>query len=270
MLQIHFSKAVKALLLVSSLVSLIQAADYDKVFITALPKSGIHLLSTCVGLVTQKSLKFVGSPFTILKPRTLKLLPANVFLGSHAVYSAQHFGRLTRNKFKGVFIIRDPRDVLVSRAYWFSKNHPASNLSIDQLLTELINNYAQFDNYPSNVTSLNVKTLNDVYRKLYLPWQQCPLMYTTKFEDLVGAKGGGDAQKQLMEIKNIAQHLSISLDDKKVQEIAENIFDPKSLTFREGQIGSWKNHFKLEHKAAFKEMAGQLLIDLGYEADLNW
>jgi len=41
-------------------------------------------------------------------------------------------------------------------------------------------------------------------------------------------------------------------------------------TKRKGIVGDWRNLFTQKHKDYFKEMAGQLLIDLGYEHDLNW
>jgi len=41
--------------------------------------------------------------------------------------------------------------------------------------------------------------------------------------------------------------------------------------FRKGIIGDWKNHIVTEEaKTVIKEMAGDLLIDLGYESDDEW
>lgn len=42
------------------------------------------------------------------------------------------------------------------------------------------------------------------------------------------------------------------------------------MTFRKGQTGGWKKHFTSDQKKLFKKVAGQLLIDLGYEKDFNW
>ncbi len=39
---------------------------------------------------------------------------------------------------------------------------------------------------------------------------------------------------------------------------------------RKGISGDWRNKFSEEHKARFKEIAGDLLIELGYEKDYNW
>jgi sulfotransferase family protein len=40
--------------------------------------------------------------------------------------------------------------------------------------------------------------------------------------------------------------------------------------YRKGVAGDWKNHFSEEQKAAFKQLAGDTLIALGYERDLTW
>jgi hypothetical protein len=45
--------------------------------------------------------------------------------------------------------------------------------------------------------------------------------------------------------------------------------DPSSF-YRKGIAGDWKNHFTEEDRRVFKEEAGQLLIRLGYEEDLDW
>jgi hypothetical protein len=45
--------------------------------------------------------------------------------------------------------------------------------------------------------------------------------------------------------------------------------DPSSF-YRKGVAGDWKNHFSEEDRLVFKEEAGELLIRLGYEEDLDW
>jgi len=41
-------------------------------------------------------------------------------------------------------------------------------------------------------------------------------------------------------------------------------------TFRKGQIGGWRSEFSEEHARAAREIAGPLLVELGYEADPEW
>lgn len=40
--------------------------------------------------------------------------------------------------------------------------------------------------------------------------------------------------------------------------------------YRKGVAGDWKNHFTEEDKRAFKALAGDMLIQLGYEKDVSW
>jgi len=40
--------------------------------------------------------------------------------------------------------------------------------------------------------------------------------------------------------------------------------------FRKGVSGDWQNHFTPELKTLYKDIAGQALIDFGYESDLDW
>jgi hypothetical protein len=44
----------------------------------------------------------------------------------------------------------------------------------------------------------------------------------------------------------------------------------KSGTFRKGQPGSWQEYFTAKNKEIFKQIAGDLLIQMGYEKDLSW
>ena len=63
--------------------------------------------------------------------------------------------------------------------------------------------------------------------------------------------------------------MNLQISDRNLIKIANDLFGG-TWSFRKGSIGSWKQYFTQEHKQAFKEVAGQLLIDLGYEKDLNW
>jgi hypothetical protein len=52
--------------------------------------------------------------------------------------------------------------------------------------------------------------------------------------------------------------------------LIEAIQPGKSRTFRSGKTGGWREHFTDEHKQLFKDVAGDLLIKLGYEKNNNW
>jgi hypothetical protein len=44
----------------------------------------------------------------------------------------------------------------------------------------------------------------------------------------------------------------------------------KSHTFRSGKTGGWREHFTGEHRQLFKDVAGDLLVRLGYEKNNDW
>jgi hypothetical protein len=54
------------------------------------------------------------------------------------------------------------------------------------------------------------------------------------------------------------------------ESLESSINPEKSPTFRSGKTGEWKKHFTQEHKKVFIEVAGDLLIKLGFEKDSNW
>ena len=52
--------------------------------------------------------------------------------------------------------------------------------------------------------------------------------------------------------------------------LIEAIQPKKSRTFRSGKTGGWKEYFTEEHKKLFKDVAGDLLMRLGYEKNNDW
>ena len=89
-----------------------------------------------------------------------------------------------------------------------------------------------------------------------------------RFEDFITAR-----QETLHGIVSYLQErgLEISVTPAQALEILSAAINPqRSPTFRRGKIGSWRDHFTAEHKRTFKEVAGDLLIQLGYEQDFDW
>jgi hypothetical protein len=104
----------------------------------------------------------------------------------------------------------------------------------------------------------------------YLPWIKDRSTLVVHFEDIIGPLGGGDTEKQLGEIERIGDFLERPINREKAQRIAQKMYGKEGLTFRKGHAGDWRNHFTEAHKRAFKEVAGDLLIWLGYEEDAGW
>lgn len=173
------------------------------------------------------------------------------------------------------FMIRDPRDQMVSMVFMVHKNSVGLEAPFEEALLDLIDG-GQRIYIPWAVEIQTVHPVmweNGIVRfyHLYIPWAFSKKFYTVRFENLIGPNGGGSAQAQFNEIRNIGRHLGVNLSQEKIQEITQNLFGG-TFTFREGQIGSWKKYFTPKVKETFKNTPGacQLLIDLGYEKDSNW
>jgi hypothetical protein len=189
-------------------------------------------------------------------------------------YALGHFphadgmARLMReHALKTVLVLRDPRDVAASHAR-YARNTPQQAMhrhyqglsEEQQLMTSIVGHEPEREGEP-RLLSIEQRC------RAVLGWRQAPQNYTTTFEQLVGARGGGSAEAQLREVKNILAH--IGARHAQPAQLASRLFGG-TRTFAKGLIGGWREHFNEDHRRAFKELAGELLVELGYERDLDW
>ena len=268
-----------------------------RMFLVGPPKSGTHLLSDCVSMLPRTTFsgrRFVlhdyladgedprREPFTFAEPRprlnvvrTTRFLQAcapGMFVTSHARWNPLLQPILEDLGYRTVFLLRDPRDIAVSLASYILRE-PHHNLHryhaqyLDNGDDRLMAVITGFD-APDEDTWSQPSIGEDLSG--YLPWMRDGRALVVRFEDLVGERGGGTADLQLSRIKAIADHLQRPVDEATAAEIAQRMYSRSSATFRKGEIGDWRNHFTDEHRDAFKKVAGDLLIQLGYEDNLDW
>jgi len=291
------------------------SSEGSKIIVISIPKCGTWMLSKYVRLLTDKKnaihrftaekifRKYEAIPenfhkecdlpkapedsfhfFTPSKEILLKCineLKEDEYLIGHLVYNKGFENVLRKNNFKILFIIRDPRDQIISRIFYNKKLindfSGLQRLSFDDLLTGYIgsNDLQKFSDlftshicYKDEPKEKYISNISQFYNA-FLSWMDSDICYTVKFENLVGPQGGGTRQSQLQELEKIAQHLGYETNQEKIKEIAKKLFG-QTTTFNDGQIKKWKKHFRQSHKNNFKEVAGSLLIDLKYEKDFNW
>jgi hypothetical protein len=180
-------------------------------------------------------------------------------------FDASALTELIQRGYKVIFILRDPRDQVLSMQDWMNEGQwqwlPVSKMkNKDEQLEELITG-----------ARYNWRCYNGCIGSRYaiasaLPQNSC---YITRFEDLVGPEGGGDKDVQLQEIMNIAGFLGLDLPIEKAESVAEESYGD-TKTFRHGQIGAWKERFSKKIKQKYKRFYAETLIWLGYEDDYNW
>jgi hypothetical protein len=193
-------------------------------------------------------------------------------LGPRDVASAHLFARpeavarVCSPKFIPYFIFRDPRDVAVSHVFYVTEMEPNHV------------HHAYYAALPDFDTRLKVSILGrpdaevefpDIAARFapYLGWLDLPEVQAIHFEELV--------EDRRAALNRIADHFlrraPLPAPRNTILEALEASINPaRSPTFRSGKTGEWRKHFTPEHKRAFKDAAGDLLIRLGYEKDNKW
>ena len=245
--------------------------DGPKILANSIPKSGTHLLrhilSMMPGIVDRWTYHYSEDICDYKKQ--LSHGQNGQIISAHLYWSKALSDFLDH---KEILMIRDLRDVCVSSAHYCAKDKRH----------RLYNYFNSLGNWSEQLSAaikgIDASKLADRVRSKsiaehvegYVPWVHDRRCLVIKFEDLVGAKGGGGAENQINAIRGIASHIGLDLSDDKVNEIAVNSFTNKTKTFRKGQIGGWRDEFSDENIELFKQVAGKQLIDLGYEINNNW
>lgn len=81
--------------------------------------------------------------------------------------------------------------------------------------------------------------------------------------------------------RELFDFLDLPHDDRLIQDLLERSSfrfyagrergqEDRKRFYRKGVAGDWKNHFRDEERQQFKEVAGEMLVKLGYEQGLGW
>lgn len=245
-------------------------------FMNSVPKSGTHLLKQLLlGMpsVTHRPSNelYEGYPAQYKQHyEKLKGLQLNEFAAGHIYYSAGWESMLNQLGMKRLFIYRDPRDIIVSYTNFILEKYPYHPLN-DYLKKEA---FTQKERYLAFIHGVRREDLIypniGVWFNQFKGWIYDANTLSLRFEDLVVSRSS--RRKQLSRLVNyLWGGMRLPIPINQMIEMMEKNADPsKSLTFRSGKIGSWKQEFDPGVKAAFKQVAGDLLVELGYENNKHW
>lgn len=252
-------------------------SNAPKIFANSIPKAGTNLLSHTLGLFPfiDEKLTFHYDQNYSHYSKELEYIQHGQIVTAHLKYTYELSEFLSRRGFKCFFIYRDPRDIVISNAFYITYKDNSHRLH------DYFKNTLKSDKQRilASIQGIKASTLNQEENSLsisdhlkgFLPWLNCPNCLSIKFEDLIGDSGGGDSKTQMDLIRHIEDFLGISnISTDYISAISENVFSKKSKTFRKGVIGDWKVHFDDEIKEIFKEECGRELIKLGYETNYDW
>jgi hypothetical protein len=172
---------------------------------------------------------------------------------------------------RSIFLIRDPRDVIVSYVAYVCSNrrHHAHRRYLERFRDRKRQMLALLEGCATDEYGPGEDSLGVWYRQ-FLPWLAAPGVLVVRFESLVGPRGNGDLDEQIQTTRRIADHVGHPLTREQAERVARKMWSTNSVTFRRGRIGDWSNHFDAELKETFKAACGQWLIDLGYERTMDW
>ncbi len=244
----------------------LHARDHANFVVFSPPKSGTHLIAKVLELMLKKEavmyLGNVGEPKDAFK-KVEYATKENRFLIAH-MYNPDTMKLLISRRYKVIFMVRDPRDLMVSALNWIREGQwphiPAIHIAnpseqLDELITGRRFDYRFFDWAFGNDLSI----CRDLSAYAYI----------AHFENLVGPEGGGDRESQIKEIMGLGKAIGFKITKKRAAQIADEAFGGTG-TFRNGQIGKWQEVFQPEHITSFKKLYGHFLINLGYEKNMDW
>jgi len=245
-----------------------------------MPKSGSHLLTQILEGLTEIG-PFVNPGFTPvnrseynqpLPPsevhKKLKdMRPGDIRYGYlHA--EEPYLSILTQSDHATIFLYRDPRDMLVSHVFYATdmyEEHGMHRYYTEKLTTmeERINAAITGVKEPG----FELGSVSQRYNS-YWGWLGEKSVLCLKFEDLILNRER--ALGRLLDFLSIRDApIKVSRLDA-VEIIKQKIVPKQSGTFRKGVPGNWREHFTEANKAIFNEVAGDLLLKLGYEQDHQW
>lgn len=241
-----------------------------KIISVSVPKSGTNLIQRILTLHPQLYRRIVPTlgrrnheKWSDWEKLFSKTKPGEI-ISSHFDYDhALEKYLIHQANHKIIFVARDPRDIVISDMYYILKRpdhgyyEEIKEMSSEkEMLSALI------------LGTDNIRPIDKQINR-FIGWLNAETLYL-KFENMVGEAGGGTDHSQRDSIQKIYDHLGIPIKDEMLSFIASNCRSSKSQTFRKGTINNWKHQFDDDLKSQFKSVAGDLLIQMGYQKDMDW
>jgi hypothetical protein len=250
------------------------------IFGNSKPKSGSHLMLQVLAGFTQimPYAHVATEPVrTIMKDggrRTaddvaadLRRIPHGVIGWGYVEASPENVAVLCQPERVNYFIYRDPRDLLVSQVFF------ATDMHEDHGMHEFYKSLPDFgERLKVAITGIDRNGLKMVsvkqrYESVF-EWLEQPQVMCIRFENLIDNRGI-TLNAMLDEVEKTGYKIP-KPREQALKILVEAIQPRKSRTFRSGKTGGWKEYFSEEHKFLFKDVAGDLLVRLGYEEDNEW
>jgi hypothetical protein len=192
------------------------------------------------------------------------LSPRRYILG-HVMYSPALRSLLSEHSYRHLFILRDPRAVVVSLLDFIleTRGMPRPHFLREDFLAMSKEARLAFilEGGAAPRAGITTQSFAAVYRGL-LAWEADSSCLVVRFEDLIGPQGGGSLERQRATVERIAAHLGRPFGE--VAERFSAVFDSSSRTFRTGQIDGWQAELDPASLAYLNSCCAPLCQSAGY------
>jgi hypothetical protein len=250
------------------------------IFGNSKPKSGSHLLLQILnGFTRIMPYRYVeADPVRTIEKEgrrkkkeevlgELQRIPQSVIGWGYVEVSPENVAFLCQPERVNYFIYRDPRDMLVSQVFFATDMHEEHGMhdyykSLPDFGERLKVAITGIDR-----DGLHMVSVKQRYEGVF-QWLEQKHVLCIRFEDLINDRDA-TLNAMLDEVEKTGYKIPTPRA-KALSALLEAIQPRKSHTFRSGKTGGWREHFSAEHKKLFKDVAGDLLVRLGYERNSDW
>jgi hypothetical protein len=243
------------------------------IFIAGLPKSGTTWLAQLLDEVPGYRFRWPHDPDKCIFNHDVcdaafASLPWDLYsvVKLHTRYSQTNMESIEKYKLRTVVMYRDLRDHCVSRYF--------------HILCDPSHRHHRLYKEVSEEEGLSHSI--EITLEHYVPWVEGWLPLIARYPDrFLEVRYENLRVASVQVLTRVLEFYDIQLPKEQIAEIVEEIaartkFDlPANLsrgngTARRGVVGGWRDHFTEQHMQRFKEDCGRLLIELGYEKNMDW
>lgn len=252
-----------------------------RIYGNAIPKSGSHLLYQFFeGLTTLCPLvirhRYPVRPYT---PRGRRRTEGEILddlarIGPGEIGWGYLFGEraylkaLEARGAIGFQLIRDPRDKIISQIFYAMEIHEGHRMrryyerELETMEERIAATIEGVDD-PRNPLA-DIRTVYERYKA----WMDHPNFMLLRFEDLIHRRQ--DTLESMLDHLETGGLVLNVAREQALDSLSAAMSPQRSATFRSGRSGSWEAYFTEDNKRLFKDVAGQLLIEMGYERSGDW
>jgi hypothetical protein len=246
----------------------------------AMPKSGSHLIIQVLQGLTRLG-PFVNPGFpplnrtednrklddTAILANIRRLRSGDIAYG-YLQASEPYVAALTALGLASVFVYRDPRDMIISHIFYATEIHEEHWMH--EYYTQTLHTMEErIDAAIRGVEEpgAELTPIRERYAR-YQGWLAQPAVLCLRFEDLILDQAA--AFGRLLDYLAGRHFTPKAPRPQAIAVLQEAVAPRRSGTFRKAKPGNWREHFTEANKTLFKQQAGDLLIELGYETSEDW